>query len=333
VIDLREAARDVRAALADPARLCGALGLKGQRQAGGMIICCPAHGDRTPSCSVTRGPDGTARVRCFACDFTADALGLVAAVYGLPIRGSEFRETLATAAELGGMLSLADELRGGVASPNRERPPPPTPEPERDYPPTVEVDRVWQLAGSVADDVACSGALVARRIDPEAVAGAHLARALVRGQELPAWARRRGQSWWHSGHRMIVRVFDASGALVGLRAWRVEGDDPAKRLPPAGHRSSGLVLANRVGRGMLLGSARPRRLVIVEGEPDWLVWSLRTADAVIGIGSGWWTDEHAARVPPNCEVIIRTHADEQGERYAEHVAKTIGERCEIWRAA
>lgn len=333
MIDLREAARDVRSALADPIRLCDVLGLKGQRQAGGMLICCPAHSEHNPSCSVTRGPDGTARVRCFACDFTADALGLVATVYGLPIRGAEFRETLATAAEFGGLHSLAGELRGGAASSSRERPAPPPPEPERDYPPALEVDRVWQLAGSVADDVACSRALVARRIDPEAVAEARLARALGRGQALPQWASRRGQSWWHSGHRMIVRVFDATGAQVGIRAWRVEGDDPAKRLPPAGHRSSGLVLANRAGRGMLLGSSRPRRVVIVEGEPDWLVWSLSTADAVIGIGSGWWTDDHAVRIPPNCEVIIRTHADEQGERYAAHVAKTIGERCEIWRAA
>ena len=47
------------------------------------MIKCPAHNDKTPSCKVWDGPDGTARFHCFAgCDWRdvragAEALGLV----------------------------------------------------------------------------------------------------------------------------------------------------------------------------------------------------------------------------------------------------------------
>ena len=58
---------EVRRTLVDPVRVCERLGLaKGaRRQSTGLSIRCPAHAERTPSCSVTRGPDGTIRVRCF----------------------------------------------------------------------------------------------------------------------------------------------------------------------------------------------------------------------------------------------------------------------------
>lgn len=333
--DMSAAVRDVRFALTDPARLCQSLGLMkhAKRQACGVIVCCPVHGERNPSCSVTRGPDGTARVRCFACEFSADAIGLVAAVYQTPARGSGFRETLAIAAELGGLSDLAYELRGHEAKPY-VRPPAPTPEPERGYPDAQEVAAVWAEAGSVAEDTVCSGALVKRRIDPDAAAGANLVRAIGIHQALPRWARRKGRPWTESGHRMVVRVFDAAGTLVSLRAWRVQGDDEAKRVPPAGHSAAGLVLANRAAVGMLMGRTRPRQVVVVEGEPDWLVRSLAApaATAVIGIGSGWWTEGHAAKVPDGCEVVVRTHADERGQRYAEHVTETLGARCPVWRA-
>ncbi len=53
----------VRRALSDPRDVCRRLGLdRGARpQGGGLMILCPAHQERTPSCSITRGPDGTLR--------------------------------------------------------------------------------------------------------------------------------------------------------------------------------------------------------------------------------------------------------------------------------
>jgi hypothetical protein len=329
----------VRNALADPLRLVVALGLgkDAQRQAGGMLVCCPSHGERHPSCSITRGPDGTVRVRCFACDFSADAIGLVALVRGLPTRGDGFRETLAEAAEVGGLLSLASELRGGQADPARrraERPLPPPLEPEVEYPDPGEVNALWGAAGPVADDPEASGAVVARRVDPEAVDRLRLARAVAPGAELPRWARYRGESWGETGHRLVVRAWDAAGQCRSVRAWRVSDSDTPKRLPPAGCRAAGLVLANRQAVAMLLGRSQPRRLLVVEGEPDWLVASVVWSDcAVVGIGSGAWGEAFADRVPDGCEVLLMTHPDPAGERYAEAVAKTLGERVRLWRAA
>lgn len=104
-------AHDVREALSDPWAVIRALGLEkgAQRQAGGALVCCPAHGDRTPSCSVTRGPDGTVRVRCFGCDLAGDVFVLVAAVRGLDGH-RDFPSVLREAAELAG-VELGDVSR------------------------------------------------------------------------------------------------------------------------------------------------------------------------------------------------------------------------------
>lgn len=340
MIDFRDAIQDIRNALAEPAKIVRALGLaqgsEGQG-GGGVLIRCPSHGERHPSCSVTRGPDGTVRVRCFACDFTADAIGLVALVRGLPTRGDGFRETLVEAAELGGLLALAEELRGGKADPERrraERPLPPPPEPEVEYPPVGEVRALWEAAGPVSDDGYASGAVVARRVDPTLVDELRLARVVAPTADLPRWASYRGRSWAETGHRLVVRAWDARGSCRSVRAWRVTDTDAPKRLPPAGHRAAELVLANRAAVAMLAVLRRPRRLIVVEGEPDWLVASVAWRDdAVIGIGSGSWSQAFAARVPEGLDVLVMTHQDPAGERYAAAVAKTLGERVKLWRAA
>ena len=117
-------ARDVREALSDPWAVVRALGIdKGaQRQAGGALVCCPAHGDRTPSCSVTRGPDGTVRVRCFGCDLAGDVFALVAAVHKLDVH-RDFPSVLREAAELAGVELVTPQRpeRAGL-EPARARP-------------------------------------------------------------------------------------------------------------------------------------------------------------------------------------------------------------------
>lgn len=100
-------AEAIKGALTDVWRLVGALGLEraAKRQQGGRgaLICCPAHNERNPSCSVTLGPDGTIRVRCFACGFAGDALSLIAASHGLRTRGDDYRRVLALGADLAGV--------------------------------------------------------------------------------------------------------------------------------------------------------------------------------------------------------------------------------------
>lgn len=330
-------AREIRAHLTRPRDLCAKLGLTkhARNQAGdGITIRCPVHQERTPSCSVTRGPDGTIRVRCFGCDFTADALGLIAVVRGIDAR-SEFRELLIEACHVGGLHHIEAEILAGEARPDRPAPPPlPEPLPPPEFAPADEVRALWDTAIPVTDDTDASGYLVRRRIDPDAVEAAKLLRVLPCGAALPRWARFSGLFWTATGHRMLARLWGAQGQLVSLRAWRITDGDSPKRLPPAGHRCSGHVLANRIAVGMLLGRVRPRRIIVAEGEPDHVVDSLRyPSDAVIGLGSGWWTPELAARVPSGCRVVIRTDPDDAGERYAEQVARTLGDRVEVWRAA
>src|SRR5690606_2268434 len=114
-------------------------------------------------------------------------------------------------------------------------------------------------------------------LDFEKIGKTGLARVIPStAKSLPDWARYRGRTWTETGHRLIVRAWDHDGRLRSVRAWRVTDGDSPKRLPPAGKRAAGLVLANRTAVLMLRRLACPLTLVIVEGEPDWISWSIQT---------------------------------------------------------
>lgn len=327
-------ALEVRRTLRDPVQLCERLGLTKQakRVAGGIMICCPMHGERTPSCSVTTGPDGTIRVWCFGCETGADALRLVAVVHGLDDR-SQFAEVIAEAATLAGLHELASEARGGSKREARPLPPPPPARPAPEYPDVAEVRALWDSAGTCANDRYVDETLRHRSISAAEVDRRGLARAIKGTQALPPWARFEGKSWVVTGHRLVLRVFDAGGMFRSVRAWRTLENDTPKRLPPAGKRASALVLANGLAVRMLRRLVCPMRLEIVEGEPDFLTLATCVDYAVIGIGSGSWNEQFAARVPARCEVLIRTHNDPAGDKYADKIAATLVDRCPIWRAA
>lgn len=329
-------AAEIRRTLVHPRGVCDRLGLlRGAlTQSGqGVTICCPAHAERTPSCSVTVGRDGTLRFRCFGCQATGDVLTLIATVHDLDLR-SDFKEVLLAAAELAGLHQVVDELNDRKPYEPRALPPLPEPEPERDYPDAAEVGALWALGGSVLDDPASGGHLVGRGLDARNVASLDLARALPVLGLLPSWARYRGKPWTESGHRMIVRVFDAAGACRSVRAWRVEGDAAAKRLPPSGHRATGLVMANRLAHEILTGKRdTPTVVVVAEGEPDWCVCATAWPRlAVFGITSGSWSDDFAKRIPLGSEVIVRTHNDQAGEKYAGEIIKSVKARAVVRRS-
>lgn len=335
----------IRHRLTDPVKLCRALGLfdGAKRQSGGLLVRCPSHNERTPSCSVTVGADGTVRAKCFGCDWTADVLGLIAQVRGLSLR-SDFVGVMAAAAELAGDSPMPHRS----ASSSRPKPPE-----ERAYPPRAEV--LGLMAATVAVNAGADSweALRGRAIDPDAVAERDLARALPVDAVVPRWARFRGATWPDLGYRLIVPMYDHRGELVSVRGWRIEEtrdaellvdatfeevraaqadrETLAKRLPPAGHRMSGCVMANRVALEMLHGKSKPSRLLIVEGEPDFLTWATLTEDAVIGINNGSWTRELSLAVPGGTEVSIRTHADNKGDSYAASVIESLERNCSLWR--
>jgi hypothetical protein len=323
-------AEEIRRSLTDPVRIARALGmLEGAKpQASGVTVRCPWHDDGTPSCSLTIGTHGTLRAKCFACGAAGDVLALVAVRYGLDCR-RDFPAVLLATAEVGGLHQLADELRGTAERVERPLPPLPEPAPARDYPPTAEVLALWQAALPVADIEPCAVALGLRGLFP----GPELARALA--GTLPRWARYQGRSWLESGHRVALPVYDPAGELRSVRAWQIQRDaDGPRRLPPAGHRASELVLANAGAVTVLRAPAAPVRLLIAEGESDYLSLCERyPGAAVLGVFSGGWTPGFAARIPFGSEVTVRTDSDAAGDRYAEQIRQTLVGRAIVRRAA
>jgi DNA primase len=99
---------ELRARLNNAAALVASLSLRTAPRATAKqaMICCPAHAERTPSCSVRLAKDGTLACRCHACGWTADALGLIGITEGL----TEFPDVLKRAAELAGAPSLAEPI-------------------------------------------------------------------------------------------------------------------------------------------------------------------------------------------------------------------------------
>jgi hypothetical protein len=332
-------AAEVRRGLADPLALCRGLGIdKGlKRQTAGVHVRCPVHAERNPSCSVTLGEGRTIRVKCFGCDFTGDALTLIAVVRGLDLR-TQFKEVLRVGAEIAGLHHVLHELDTGEVDADRPAPralPEAPPEPPRTYPPGLELYELWRGAGPCAGDAQAAAMLAARGIDPAAVDRAEIARCFpadVARDRLPRWAGYQGQTWRDTGHRLLVKVFDAEGLWQSVRAWRVGDGSSPKRLPPGGHKAAGLVLANRHAVAMLKGEPCSRRVIITEGEPDFMARALVTrGDPVIGIGSGSWHEGFAARIPYGAEVIVRTHRDRAGDGYAMKVIESVRHRAQVYR--
>lgn len=332
----------MRAKLTDARALCTALELfpKGWRKParagrGGWLVRCPwcNRGEDTPPCSVSLGPDGTLRAKCFSCGASGDALSLIAAVHGLNLR-EDFPAVLGEAARLASVaLSLG---------PSRERSAPASQGPLA-YPDEDEVSALWQDAYPVEADDEARAYLEGRAIDADTVDLYDLARVLQPWTSAPGWARCRGKSW-ASSHRLILPVVDYLGAVRSLRAWRCgpqpPGDDTPKRTAPAGKALSGLILACPVARWMLTtGQApswasptRPFDVVIAEGEPDFMTWASRVSDAneappaILGVVAGSWCDAIASRIPDGARVIVRTHQDPTGDRYAAEIRESLAGR-------
>jgi hypothetical protein len=331
-------AQEIKAHFTNARVLCEKLGLLNgaTKQSGdGLTVLCPFHSERTGSCSVTRGPDGTVRFRCFGCDKSGDALHLIAAVHQLDI-STQFKDVLLAAAEAAGLHAVIAEINGEKPYEKRQIPEPKPSEvpPERAYPAMSEVTGLYSACVSVTTDNAASGHLVGRKLDPDEVSRYDLARVLSRTQQLPRWAAYQGGTWRTSGHRMIVPMYDADGDLRSVRAWRIEGDAPVKRLPPSGCKATGLVLANQRARALLTERGSPCRILVVEGEPDYITAVLRWHWLpVFGLISGSWGPEFAARIPFGSEVVVMTHHDPAGDKYAELVHRSVRSRAQVIRSA
>lgn len=327
---LNDQAYSVRRTLRNVREVCHHLGLDdgAKPQGRGLMISCPWHADRTPSCSVREADDETIAVKCFGCGASGDVLDLVAVCHGVDLR-QNFREVLRLAENMAGIEAFGQKRRIR-----------PIPRRAAAFPPEDEVRAVWEACNPVLNDRAVRAWLTSRMLDPGTVETLDLARALPRDRALPSWAWFQGRSWWETGHRCLLPVIDDTGTVRSLRARRIEGDVGPKALPPAGYRAGGLVMTDSLGRQILSEGKlpdfwpprEPLRIVVAEGEPDFLTWATAfsdgdlTAPAVIGVVAGSWTDQIATRIPDGSRVIVRTHHDDAGETYAESVFRTLARR-------
>lgn len=327
----------IRESLDDAAALCDALGLTQSpflRQPRGLIVCCPWHEDRNPSCSVRREKDGTIAAVCFSCNGRGDALSLIGAVHGLSLKTS-FKDVLRAGAEIAGLHDIIDALS---ANPSGTRPkvaylpprPKLPPEPERDFPPQNELGAVWTHSTVTAESAIVEKWLSGRGLDADEVDSFGLMRVLTDEaiRRCPTLARGmayKGLSWFTTGHVALVPMYDVYGRFRSVRGCRVIDGDSPKRLPPGGFKGSGLVMADGRGVSMLRGELKPARVVIVEGEPDFLTWATRDVSdtATLGIVSGSWSPEMASRIPIGTSVVIRTDHDRAGNAYAADIARTL----------
>jgi hypothetical protein len=331
----REHVEQIKAALSDPYDVARRLRLLdgARRQARGLHVRCPAHDDSGPSCSLTQGHDGTLRAVCFGngCDLSGDVFCLIAAVERLDVR-RDFALVLRRAAEL-----------SGVEIDRRPRRPPSRAPAPKAPPPVSEVRALWSACGSCATDADVAAWLRSRAIDPALVDRLNLARALPVGFTGLRWASYRGEAdapapWAVLGYRVIVPMYDAAGEVRSVRARYIgpPRDELPKALPPSGHGCKGLVMACPAAALMLAVSGWPwwaaRRVVITEGEPDFLTWATRGEIprrlAVIGLGgSGQWTEALADRIPDDSVVTIRTDPDDAGDAYVSEIVASLRGRC------
>lgn len=215
-------------------------------------------------------------------------------------------------------------------------------------PPKHEVEELWNAALPVGSD-ADSAAWFACRYGSAATWFIQqtelrdLARVIPAHTRLPRWAWSQGGPWTRTGHRIVFRLWDHTGQAVSLRARSFHGTAAPKSLAPSGCSVKGLVLADPLA-GKLLGGVcpawwQPREIVVAEGEPDWLLWAARQREsdeqgpACLGIEAGSWSPQIADCIPTDASVVIRTHHDAPGERYAQQIAASLHGCCRIFRSS
>jgi len=244
---------------------------------------------------------------------------------------------LERAAELAGLGHSLGSTTGSMRRPV----PAASSAPPRTYPPREEVLELLAACTAVCDDLPLRRDLQTRDIDPAILTDRDLARVLPGAARLPRWARSRDGSWVETGHRLIVPMFDHHGQIVTVRARRLVGEGRPKALPPAGFRHDGAVMADPLARLLLEGKPvdwwTRRMVIIAEGEPDWLTVATHYGDdesvpAVLGVVASSWSSAIAARIPDGTHVIIRTHSDPAGQRYAREIGRTFDGRCVLSRS-
>lgn len=91
-------------------------------------------------------------------------------------------------------------------------------------------------------------------------------------------------------------------------------------------------MANKKGRNLLrCTGGNKAEVLIAEGVPDFLTW-VTYADvyAVFGVIAGSWIRAFADRIPHDVRVLIRTHDDDVGHKYAQQIGETLRDQCQVF---
>ena len=322
-----------------------ALGLQEIRR--GSLSPCPSCGRTTRGGHDYRGPIGVRRDNagwvCHRCEASGDPITLAAwTVEGRP-RPVDWRRIWVECFAAGLCDGPASSLRP-LTSKTRARPhirslPRPVSYVPR-YPLIEDIRTLWKQCIPVTRDLEVAAWLAGRCLDPDTIARLDLVRSLPLTQvQLPSWARMGRASWVQSSHRIIVRFWNPCGELATLHARAAKADTKPKGISPRGFDIQGTIMADRHGWELLRSGTTDRDVLIAEGVPDWLVWSIWSrnttskAPAVLGVISGSWTDELAMRIPDRARVLVRTHRDKAGHKYADKITASLISRCTVMRRA
>ena len=313
---------------------------------GRSLAPCPSCGAFQRGSQDRRGPIGIrpddAGWTCHRCHVQGDALSLAACCVTKSTKPDAARwHATIEACRNAGLCSAT-----GECVPSNITPSPPSPH----RPPPQELRQFWADCLPVTDDQVVAAWLRKRGLDQSFIEDRDLVRALPTNASCPRWARFCGGPWetstpWtETSHRAIFPLRGPTGAMetVHARALNpldVKGRD--KAASPAGYQVAGTVIADVTARALLRGDTpdwwRSRDVFVVEGAPDFLTWATRYGDAaegapaIFGVIAGSWTEAIAARIPSGCRVLVMTHNDPAGDKYAAAIINSLLGRCSAFR--
>lgn len=197
----------------------------------------------------------------------------------------------------------------------------------RNHPPRADVRAFWAAAAALNHSPQARRWLGGRGLSSLDLQALDLARVVPNRRCIPSWMR------GGRAHCVMLPLYNAMGELASVRLR--DPRRPRFRGVPKGYSLKGAVMANAAALAMLRDGVTPSRLIICEGETDFLTVAMLagTSDiAVIGVSSGSWTPDIAARVPNRVQVHLWTDHDPAGDRYADAIARTLHPRCMVVRS-
>lgn len=188
------------------------------------------------------------------------------------------------------------------------------------YPEIPRIERFWSYCTGIgqSSDVHqyCEGRFGRREFDVPQALARRLPDFTLETDEIRGWKHKR---------KLIFPLYDAKGVMRSVIARSIAAKPKVKSMSPRGFTRVGLCL---------MRPGDDQRVVICEGEMDWLAWSLFGPEdtTVYGIFAGAITGSQTFLSKHRfAEVLIATDIDEAGDKYATDIRKKLHETCKATR--